>query len=474
MADNFALGAGPREIPAKKRILLLDDEASILDILSHHFSEELFDCHRTTSARHALELLQGQSFDLLITDLRMPEMSGIDVMQQALAADPTLAVIVVTAMLEVTSAIEALRVGAADYLLKPFNLRELSVAVSRALERRRLLVENQHYQTELETRVRAATAELETTNRELRRTKEYLERLIQSSVDTIVTIDPEGRITFANQAAEHMLGFSEQELIGRNVQDFFAGGKEEAFYLRRLLQEDRPLQNFETELVHKDGAVVPINMSISLVRDGKNKIVSLLGIWKDITPQKRLEAELKEMSIKDSLTGLYNQRYFYDRLEQEIERAQRQGHPLSLLLFDIDHFKPYNDLHGHLEGDQVLKSVGQVVLECTREHVDIGFRYGGDEFTVILPEAGEAHALRVAERIRTTFAGRRFDQLTVSIGLMTYKKGNSLRSFVRFADAMMYDAKRSGGNRVYVYDLERDQERLSEDMKDQPQSENSA
>jgi diguanylate cyclase (GGDEF)-like protein len=160
------------------------------------------------------------------------------------------------------------------------------------------------------------------------------------------------------------------------------------------------------------------------------------------------------MSIKDSLTGLYNQRYFYDRLEAEIERARRQGHPLSLLLFDIDQFKTYNDCHGHLEGDRVLRTTGEVVLECTREHVDTGFRYGGDEFTVILPEADEQQASVIAERIRASFEAKRFDHLTLSVGLMSYKLGSSVRTFIRFTDAMMYDAKRSGGNRVYIYKQE--------------------
>ena len=105
------------------------------------------------------------------------------------------------------------------------------------------------------------------------------------------------------------------------------------------------------------------------------------------------------MSIKDSLTGLYNQRYFYDRLAGEIERARRQSHPLSLLLFDIDQFKTYNDCHGHLAGDNVLQAAGQIVMESTREHVDVGFRYGGDEFTVILPEADEDAGLSTSPNV---------------------------------------------------------------------------
>ncbi|MBI2433803.1 MAG: diguanylate cyclase [Candidatus Hydrogenedentes bacterium] len=438
----------------KARLLLLDDEVSILEILGQHLSEE-YDCTATTSALQALDLLEKTSFDLLITDLKMPEMHGIEVVQRALAHDRDLAVIVVTALLEVTNAIDAMRAGASDYLLKPFNLTEISLAVEKALDRRRLIIENRQYQTELESRVSAATADLERTNRELRGTKEYLENLLESSVDAILTADTgAGRITYVNHAAMHMLGYEEHEFLGKTVGDLFVGSVEESRYVRRLLQENRPLQNYETELLRKDGGHIPINMSISLAKDADGKVVSLLSICKDITEQKRLEQELKELSVKDSLSGLYNQRYFYERLESEIERAQRQGHPLSLLLFDIDQFKTYNDCHGHLEGDKVLKSLGQIVLESTRGHVDIGCRYGGDEFTVILPEADEKAAYAIAERIRASFAARRYDHLTVSIGLMSYRRGTSLRSFVRFVDAMMYDAKRSGGNRVFVYDVE--------------------
>jgi diguanylate cyclase (GGDEF)-like protein len=239
--------------------------------------------------------------------------------------------------------------------------------------------------------------------------------------------------------------------MGVPMARLYSGGHDEALYVQRLLRENAPLQNYETELNHKGGVVVPVNMSLSFVHGSDGKVASTVAICKDITRQKKLETDLKEMSIKDSVTGLYNQRCFYDRLAAEIERARRQKHPLSLLLFDIDQFKQYNDCHGHLAGDSVLQAAGQVVVESTREHVDLGFRYGGDEFTVILAEADEAQAYNIAERIRSGFEEHKFDRLTVSIGLMTYREGYSLRTFIQFADAMMYDAKRSGGNRIFVY-----------------------
>ena len=433
------------------RILVLDDEESIVDIITTHLSSHGFECVGTLYPSEALKRLEEESFALLVTDLKMPEMSGTEVVREAKQIDPDLAVVVLTALGDVTKAIETMRAGADDYILKPFNLSEIVVAMSRALEKRALLIENREYQEGLESRANAATEDLEHVNRELRGTKEYLEKLLHSTVDAIFTTDTGNTIEFINTGAEKMFGYSRQELVGKNMGDLYAGGADEVGYIRRKLHGGAPLQNYETELRHKNNAMIPVNISLSTVSGEGTRRGSILAICKDITQQKRLEQELKEMSIKDSLTGLYNQRYFYDRLESEIERTRRQGHPLSLVLFDIDQFKSYNDCHGHLAGDHVLQAAGAAVLECTRDHVDIGFRYGGDEFTVILPEADEGQAFSIAERIRRTFESSRFDHLTLSIGLMAYRDGYSLRSFIQNVDAMMYDAKRSGGNRVCVH-----------------------
>ncbi len=434
-----------------QRILILDDEPNIIEILSQHLEAEGYTCGSTTSPKEALDLIDRESFALLITDLKMPEMHGNEVVSRVKAKQADVAIIVVTALMEVTNAVDALRAGADDYLLKPFNLAEITVSVSKALEKRRLLIENREYQRQLETRVREATQDLERTNRELRETKEYLESLFHSTLDAIFTVDPEGQVSFVNEGTVLLLGYSREECLGAPASRFYLGGADEARHIGRLLESQQSLRSYETEFRHKDGSVIPVNVSVSQVKGPSGEITSTLMICKDITEQKRLEQQLKEISIKDSLTGLFNQGYFYDRLEAEIERARRQSHPLSLVLFDIDQFKTYNDCHGHLEGDKVLMTAGQVVMECTREHVDLGFRYGGDEFTVILPEADEEQARSISERIRSTFEGKHFDGLTLSLGLMSYRQGYSLRTFIQFADAMMYDAKRSGGNRVYVH-----------------------
>ncbi len=435
----------------EERILVLDDEENITELLASYLRGREYDCDSTTSPFEALEMLKGCKYALLLTDLKMPKMNGIDVLRHAKEHDPDLAVVVVTALMEVTNAIQAMRMGADDYVLKPFNLSEISLSVSRALEKRRMAIENREYQEQLSSRVEAATENLAQVNQELRRTKQYLENLLDSSVDAIITIDLNGLLNFVNTGAVRMFGYSQDELIGFSAVKLFSNGEEEVRYIETILDQGRFLQNYEANLIRNDGQEIPVSMSISRVKGTEGENVATLAVCKDITEQRRLQQELQEMSIKDSLTSLYNQGHFYDRLKTEIERAKRQNHPLSLLLLDVDQFKSYNDSHGHLEGDKVLKTVGQVIRNCTRDHVDIGFRYGGDEFTVILPEAGEEQATVIAERIRKDFETYRFDHLTVSIGVMAYREIYSLRSFIQFTDAKMYDAKRSGGNRVRVY-----------------------
>ncbi len=435
----------------EERILILDDEESIIELLGSYLSTRGYQCDSTVSPFEAIDMLKERRYALLLTDLRMPKMSGIDVVRHAKEIDPDLAVVVVTALMEITNAIQAMRIGADDYVLKPFNLSEISLSIARAIEKRRLVLDNRAYQEDLAARVEAATSDLERVNRELRETKEYLESLLHSTVDAIITYTPDAVINFSNNGAIHMLGYRKRELVGMPVDNLFSGGMIEIQYVEKVLQSGKPLQNYEMELMRENDEKVPVSIALSHVHKPNGSVTATLAICKDITDQKRLERELKEMSIRDSLTGLYNQGHFYERLETEIERARRQEHPLSLLLFDVDRFKSYNDSHGHLDGDRVLRSVAKVVRECTRDHVDIAFRYGGDEFTVILPEASEEQARVIAERVRKGFEALRFDQLTLSVGLMSYKEGYSLRSFIQFADAMMYDAKRAGGNQVHVY-----------------------
>ena len=172
--------------------------------------------------------------------------------------------------------------------------------------------------------------------------------------------------------------------------------------------------------------------------------------YRTLKEKEKLEEEVRRLSITDDLTGLYNYRHFFKTLESELARLKRQKTSLSLLMFDLDHFKRYNDSCGHLEGDRVLKKIGEIIKHSIRSNVDSGYRYGGDEFAALLIGATVDQALTIADRIRSSIEDSGFKDITVSIGLAEFREDFDLERFVKSADDAMYVAKQSGGNRIYT------------------------
>jgi len=164
--------------------------------------------------------------------------------------------------------------------------------------------------------------------------------------------------------------------------------------------------------------------------------------------------ELQRLSLTDGLTGLDNRRQLMQTLESEVERSRRHGHSFAVVMLDVDHFKSYNDSHGHLAGDEVLTRVGALLRDCTRG-VDCSARYGGEEFVLVLPETGVDRAVEVAERIRARLAKEGFSngRITLSAGVAQFPKdGETPESVLSSADAALYRAKGEGRDRVVLAD----------------------
>jgi diguanylate cyclase (GGDEF)-like protein len=166
--------------------------------------------------------------------------------------------------------------------------------------------------------------------------------------------------------------------------------------------------------------------------------------------------KLKQLAITDGLTKLFNSRYFYSQLEMEIDRVNRYNHPLSMLLMDIDNFKTYNDTFGHLDGDKILIRLGEIIKNCLRT-MDTAYRYGGEEFTVLLPETSIDEAVTVAKRIQSRLLSEEFvsmngekNRISLSIGVTEYHVKEDLTSFVARADKAMYLSKDRGKDTVSV------------------------
>jgi diguanylate cyclase (GGDEF)-like protein len=162
---------------------------------------------------------------------------------------------------------------------------------------------------------------------------------------------------------------------------------------------------------------------------------------------------LEHMSITDPLTQVKNRRYFHDRLASELERSDRHGYPLALVMIDIDHFKNFNDDFGHMAGDTVLREVARHLTAQLRL-MDTIARFGGEEFALILPDTTPADAMRVAERVRTTLSQSKFQfegsnetQVTISLGIACHpQNATTTEGLIAHADAALYQAKRQGRN----------------------------
>ena len=174
---------------------------------------------------------------------------------------------------------------------------------------------------------------------------------------------------------------------------------------------------------------------------------------KQIDLLRERNSELEKLAIIDQLTGLYNQRHFYDRLEQEITRNKRQKHPLCLLFFDVDGLKTYNDAYGHLTGDNVLKAVAQSLSQSIREHVDSGYRYGGDEFAAILLEVHAGQAMEIANRINRCLRKTDFQNVTLSFGIAELGPEMDSKTLLEHADKAMYMAKQSDKDKICIYSM---------------------
>ena len=267
------------------------------------------------------------------------------------------------------------------------------------------------------------------------RAKEYFEAIVTSSSDAICTTDVTGRFLYFSPGAESMFGVTAAHMVGRPAHDLYLGGREEAQKIMRLLRKTGHIRNHETIVKGTDGRHIHISLSASLLRDRDNRVIGTLGISKDITDRVVLEQKLRELSSTDNLTGLFNQRAFRERLDDEVQRARRQRHKLSLVLLDLDGFKQINDTKGHQAGDALLSDFSASILRGIRRQVDTAYRYGGDEFMLILPGLSAPKAHKVTERLAAAAP------LAFSWGVSAFPRYSSTTELVRAADRLMYHMK---------------------------------
>ncbi len=336
--------------------------------------------------------------------------------------------------------------------------------------------------------------ELELQNEELLRAQQEMQaahdsyaRLYNQAPVGYLSLDSNGIILQTNQTFADMLGISARKIIGKTLAEFILL-EDRPIFLGRFRSffnkpQDKSLDvRLAQPLKHAKGHLC-VHLAGRLETDGRLPSSSdpqtyLLVIVSDISAQKAIEDALRQAKTEletknqelyqayvreqllartDTLTGINNRRYFFEVAVHEFNAAVRYSHPLSAIMFDIDHFKELNDTYGHQAGDDMLRNLAQLTRQQLRS-ADILARYGGEEFVILLPYTRLKQAYLVAERIRETVAAFRLTWnehkigITLSLGVAEFdSQTDSLDKLIQRADQAMYEAKNGGRNRTQVF-----------------------
>jgi diguanylate cyclase (GGDEF)-like protein len=455
----------------KGRILVVDDDALSRVLCADMLAGANYYVKDASDGPAALELLEAERFDIVVTDLVMPGMDGIELMANIKQRGALIDIIVATGHASMESAISALKKGAFDYITKPVNEDELLLIVANCMEKKRLLEENHGMRQSLK---------LFEVSRTLTSTID-IDRLYNIALDALLQLVPSeaGMVAFYAgetkdlrvKATRHLDDAIAEEMIGlfKNSLEKTLRGHDNIFVVSAEELGDRDgsvLKGFNSIMVVPlivGSASVGFLFTLSkvdkndyAVGDVRNAdFIAAHASQAFDHAQKYVEA--KEMAFVDPLTNLYNSKYLETALDKELKRADRLMMPVTVLFIDIDNFKTVNDTNDHLVGSKMLVQVGEILLKCVRE-VDTVVRYGGDEYVIILIDADSETGFRVAERIRASIEENDFMKdegldlkITASIGVATYPlHTRERRELLKMADRAMYTAKDMSKNLVYL------------------------
>ena len=293
-----------------------------------------------------------------------------------------------------------------------------------------------------------------------------IQRMLDALKEGAYFVDRERRITYWNKAAERLTGFRSEEVVGHRCSENIlvhvdCQGKNLCKAGCPLLatMEDTLTREAEVFFHHRRGHRVPVSVRTTPLEDDEGNVVGGIELFAEISPEENLRermAELERRSLLDLLTGVPNRRYLDSELAALFALWQKSGVPFGVLFFDIDHFKGFNDTHGHDIGDRVLETTAKTLVSAVRSFDVVG-RWGGEEFVGLFPNAERETLASIGERLRSAVEatwieadGQRLS-VTVSIGgASAAKEDLSAAAVVKRADTMMYRSKQEGRNRVTV------------------------
>jgi diguanylate cyclase (GGDEF)-like protein len=473
------------KLPSECRILIIDDEMAVCDFLTHAL-ETRYKVTATTRGKEGCALLETNDFDVVVTDLRLADMSGLDVLSFAKSKDAYTEVILITGFASLESASVAINAGAASYIEKPMALPDFLIQIEKAVASRQFHLKSlslMRKSDDLGPEYRDHLSDITSLY--------YFTRKLTLSLEVseIMRISLEEALRKSGAQlcaiAVNLLGFQEiyamsssGEADAEQVRALFGEYWETTFPSidKQRFQEGKiPSVIYKGKIgpVLKLEGLRPLSVPMTVTGTPIGTIVAFLdekvasdagshyflhiisSIISSLIEHGYAVMQARALAKTDSLTGIANHRSFHEALDREISRANRKGNAFALIILDIDDFKRINDTYGHLVGDAVLKDLVCRVAENIRT-ADVFARYGGEEFGLILPETDLAGAEVLAQRVRKAIIAKPFTyaqhliHYTVSMGLTLFNAKRPVKKdlLIDQADTAMYAAKRSGKNRV--------------------------
>ncbi|MEA5510623.1 diguanylate cyclase [Crocosphaera sp. UHCC 0190] len=472
------------ETPYQANILIVEDQLDNLRLLSNILQDQGYQVRQAIDGEMALLAAETQPPDLMLLDIKLPQLDGYQVCQQLKAKKNTaeIPVIFLSAFDQIGEKVKAFEMGGVDYITKPYQLEEVLARVENQVKISLSSQQLKGNNSQLKQQLKLTEAAQQFYSQP--QIEAYLlHQAVAATHNGIIITDathPDYPIMYVNPGFEKMTGYSLKEVKGKNCR-FLQGSDRHQPQIEQLhhrIAEGKAccviLRNYR-----KDGSLFWNEVSLSPVLDESEKVIYYIGVQTDVSTRKRAEEEqqryeaslnkmnreLHDLNYKlhrlanlDGLTEVANRRCFDETLEQEWRRLAREKKPLSLILGDIDYFKRYNDTYGHLGGDDCLKKVAKAIANTALRPADLVARYGGEEFAVILPETPHEGATQVAQRILEGIRALNIPHkasdvqpyVTMSLGVATMIPSLELdlKSLIDSADDALFKAKKQGRDQV--------------------------